>query len=99
MSVGVKWAWSVLDKMTRILAVAAILIVTLGGGLLLHRPAPVIVGVVALPVIAALAEGLVTATRLHEITQSRDPASAYEGHRDKVAPRFVSSATRRQAVT
>jgi hypothetical protein len=57
MSVGARWTWDVLDKTTRIVAVLALLAVSVGGGLLLHQPAPVIGGVLVALVLLSFAEG------------------------------------------
>jgi hypothetical protein len=56
-SLGSRWAWNVLDQATRAVAVIALLIVSIGGGLLLHRPTPVIVGVAVILVVFSFAEG------------------------------------------
>jgi hypothetical protein len=56
MSVGARWAWDVLDKTARVLAVAAIIAVSVGG-FLLHQPAIVIGIAVGLLVIFSFAEG------------------------------------------
>jgi hypothetical protein len=56
MSVGARWAWDVLDKTARVLAVAAIIAVSVGG-VLLHQPAKVIGLAVGLLAIFSFAEG------------------------------------------
>jgi hypothetical protein len=56
MSVGARWTWDVLDKTARVLAVAAIIAVSVGG-VLLHQPAKVIGLAVGLLVIFSFAEG------------------------------------------
>jgi hypothetical protein len=56
MSVGARWAWSVLDKAARIFAVAAILAVSVGG-VLLHQPAAVIGGVLGALAVLSFGEG------------------------------------------
>ena len=56
MSIGARWAWSVLDKTARIFAVAAILAVSVGG-VLLHQPAAVIGGILGALAVLSFAEG------------------------------------------
>jgi hypothetical protein len=57
MTAGARWAWDVFDKGARVVAIVAVLALTLVSGLLLHRPAFIIGVVAVLAVIAVFAEG------------------------------------------
>ncbi len=62
MSVGARWAWEVLDGTARILAVIAILAVSVGG-VLLRQPAAVIGGFLGILTIFSFAEGAYRVSR------------------------------------